>query len=100
MSLVVQIRSSTEISVIRDVFKRELYPWRAEPGPIKVVAIDLGDSLVQINPEEGGVVVAMVKADVTVQEDESLLVYQSSKQVRIAGSGFEDDMEASNYSIF
>lgn len=51
--------------------------------------------MVPLNPEEGGVVVAMVKAGTRVQDDENLLIYQSTKQIRIAGSGFDNDMKAS-----
>lgn len=69
--------------------------YLVEPGQVKVVAIDTGASLVHLSPEDGGVVVATVKPDVTVQRDENLLVYQSTKQIRIAGGGFEDGMEAS-----
>ncbi|CAM9183837.1 unnamed protein product, partial [Ectocarpus sp. 8 AP-2014] len=66
----------------------------AEPGQLKVVAIDTGAGLVRLNPEDGGVVVATVKPHITVQQDENLLIYQSTKQIRIGGSGFEEDMEA------
>lgn len=65
------------------------------PGQLKVVAIDTGAGVVQLNPEEGGIVVATVKPDITVQRDENLLIYQSTKQIRIAGSGLEDTTMAS-----
>ena len=45
--------------------------------------------MVQLNPEDGGVVVAMVRADVMVQENESLHVYQSTKEIRVNGGGFD-----------
>ena len=73
------------------------YPsvWAFEPGPLKVVAIDTGGGLVDINPE-GGVVVAVVKAEVTIQDNEGLYIYQSTKkQVQVMGSGFTNDMSVS-----
>lgn len=39
--------------------------------------------------------VATVKGDITVQEDESLFIYQSTEQIRIAGSNLQDVTEAS-----
>ncbi|CAN0294216.1 unnamed protein product [Pylaiella littoralis] len=83
--------SSTKLNIFANVdtyFGDEA--WRAEPGPLKVVAVDTGAGLVRLNPDDGGVVVAIVKADITVQENESLRIYQSTNQIRIAGSGFED----------
>ena len=74
--------------------------WRAEPGPLKVVAIENGAGLVPLNPEGGGVVVAMVKADPMVHDNERLLIYQSTKQLRIAGSGFDDNVGVSNLVCF
>lgn len=60
--LCLQVFSRTEI----DVFTKfpavgVPIPWRAEPGPLKVVAVETGAGLVQLNPEEGGVVVARVE---------------------------------------
>lgn len=46
--------------------------------------------MVQLNPEEGGVVVAVVRAAVGVQENESLYVYQSTKEIPVYGAGFDD----------
>lgn len=66
-----------------------------EPGQIKVVAIDTGAGLVRVNPEGGGIVVATVRPEIKVQQDNDLIVYQSTKQIRIAGSGFEHVTEAS-----
>lgn len=62
--------------------------WRAEPGPLKVVAIDIGTGLVKLNPEDGGVVVATIRPDFGVQNNESLHIYQSTNQIQVAGSGF------------
>ncbi|CAM9403362.1 unnamed protein product [Ectocarpus sp. 6 AP-2014] len=70
----------------------------AEPRQLKVVAIDTDAGLVRLNPEDGGVVVITVKPGITVQQDENLLIYQSTKEVRIAGSGFEENMEASEFT--
>ena len=83
--------------VFRKAFStdRPPVPWRAEPGPLKVVAVDTGTGIVQLNPEDGGVVVAMVRADVVVQENESLHVYQSVKEIRVNGAGFDDRMVVS-----
>ncbi|CAN0353201.1 unnamed protein product, partial [Ectocarpus fasciculatus] len=67
--------------------------YLAEPGQLKVVAIDTGAGLVRLNPEDGGIVVATAKPDITIQQDENLLIYQSTKQIRIAGSGFQENME-------
>lgn len=67
-------------------------PWRAEPGQLKVVAIDTGTGVVQLHPTQGGVVVPVVKPDVVVQDNGSLRIYQSTKQFQITGSGFEDGM--------
>lgn len=69
--------------------------YLAKPGQLKVVAVDTGAGIVRLNPEGGGVVVATVKPEITVQQDENLLIYQSTKEIRIAGSGFEEDMKAS-----
>lgn len=73
-------------------------PWRAEPGPLKVVAIDTGTVVVPLNPTQGGVVVAVVKPDVVVQDNDNLRIYQSIKQFQITGGGFEDGMQASRIS--
>ena len=67
----------------------------AEPGHVRVVAVDTGAGVERLNPEGGGVVVATVKPDIRVHQDEDLLVYQSTKQLRIAGSGFERVSKAS-----
>ncbi len=63
--------------------------WAFEPGPLKVVGIDAGSDFVRVNPEEGGVVVAVVKPDIVVQDGENLRIYQSTKQFEVVGSGFE-----------
>lgn len=95
LRLLRQFVSSTKLNIFANVdtyFGDEA--WRAEPGPLKVVAVDTGAGLVRLNPDDGGVVVAIVKADITVQENESLRIYQSTNQIRIAGSGFEDVTKA------
>lgn len=54
--------SRTEIDVFTEfVVDGAPVPWKAEPGPLKVAAIDTGADLVQLNTEEGGVVVAIVE---------------------------------------
>ena len=86
-----QVVSSNQVRVHKTSQSGGNYPsvWAFEPGPLKVVAIDTGGGLVDINPE-GGVVVAVVKAEVTIQDNEGLYIYQSTKQVKVEGSGFEN----------
>lgn len=77
-----------------------LKPKYLEPGPIKVVAIDTGSGLVHLSPEDGGIVVGMVLptlsgSDITVNDDESVHIYQSTKQFQITGSGSRDNTKAS-----
>lgn len=92
-----QIWSSTSITIRKTPTPDGTpYPWRSEPGPLKVVAIDTGTGVVQLNPEGGGVVVAVVRPDVVVQENGSLRIYQSTKEFQVNGSGFEDGMQASS----
>lgn len=86
-----QFVSSSQIAITKTVRPdRPPVPWRADPGPLKLVAIDTGAGIVELNPEDGGVVVATVKANVMVQDNESLHIYQSTKEVQVTGSGFED----------
>lgn len=88
-----QVVSSTRLRVDNsNAFKLDKNPhaWLAEPGLLKVVAVDTGAGLVRLNPDEGGVVVAVVKADVTVQDNPGLYIYPSTKQIQVTGSGFED----------
>lgn len=57
-----QVFSRTEIDIFTSyVIGRAPGTWRAGPGPLKVVAIDTGAGVMQLNPEDGGVVVAMVR---------------------------------------
>ena len=54
--------SRTEIDVFRKyVIGQPPSTWRSAPGPLKVVAIDTGAGVVQVNAEDGGVVVATVR---------------------------------------
>ena len=104
-----QFISSTEIAVSKDysldIFfdkspgPRVPHPWRAEPGPLKIVAIDNGGQhgRVELNPEAGGVVVATVLSDVSIQPNEGLHVYQSTKQIHVAVSGNDNDIQASSF---
>lgn len=86
-----QFISSTEIAIARPISHDGLpVPWRAEPGLLKLIAIDTGAGVVKLNPEDGGVVVATVRADAMMQDNESLHVYQSTKHIQVAGGGFQD----------
>ena len=55
-----------------------------EPGALKVVAIDTGGGSVPLNPENGGVVIAVVVPtfigdhDTTVDENDTLRIYPVS----------------------
>lgn len=93
-SLHVQVISSNQ-TVVTKIFALDRKLWAPEPGPLKVVTIDTGAGPVVLNPVEGGVVVAMVQADldghgITVANHESLRIYQSTKSIEIIGSGFVD----------
>lgn len=96
-----QVLSPTKIRVEkisysdRDAIRNRDSVWAFEPGPLKVVAIDIGDGLVHLNPKDGGVVVAAVKNEIKVQANESLRIYRSTKQIQVAGSGFTDKMSVS-----
>lgn len=95
MLVTVQGVAPTRIDVERFMRDTEVSTWwRAAPGQLKVVAIENGAGVVELNP---GVVVANVKADPKVYDNESLLIYQSTKELRIAGSGFDDDVEVSPF---
>lgn len=102
--MLVQVESSTQIRV-DPIFNRDGVVWPPEPGPLRIVAIDTGTGRINLNPTEGGVVIAMVQADpssdhsTTVQDNEGLHVYQSTKQIQIAGSGFADNTEASTTAV-
>lgn len=62
VTYLLQVFSRTEIDIFpKFVVGGAPSPWRAEPGPLKVVAIDTGAGVVQLNSEEGGVVVAIVR---------------------------------------
>ena len=87
-----QFISSTEILISRAIsHDTPPVPWRVEPGQLKVVAIDTGPGVVLLNPEDGGVVVANVWAHAVVQDNKSLHIYQSTKEVQVAGAGFNND---------
>lgn len=88
--LIMQVVSSTKVQLSKVNVYGDPCPWALEPGPLKVVAIDTDTGLVHLNPEEGGVVAAVVKADVKVKDNENLYIYQSTKQVKVEGSGFEN----------
>ena len=92
--------SSTQIALTK-VFKYDdPNLWAPEPGPLKLVAINTGAGRLPLNSEDGGVVIAEIQADlsghgVSVQSHESLDIYQSTKSIQIAGSGFVDNIKAS-----
>ena len=44
----------------------------------------------------GGIVVATILTDVNVQHNEDLHVYQSTKQIHVAVSGNDNDVQASS----
>lgn len=92
-----QVVSSTQIALHKTRHKGGNYPsvWAFEPGPLKVVASDTDAGLVHLNPEGGGVVVAVVRAEITIQDNESLFIYESARQVQVTGRGFTDDMRVS-----
>lgn len=102
-SILSQILSSTQIALTK-VFKYDdPNLWAPEPGPLKVVAINTGAGRLALNAEDTGVVIAEIQADlsghgVSVQSHESLDIYQSTKSIQIAGSGFVDNMKASKRS--
>ncbi|CAM9250629.1 unnamed protein product [Ectocarpus sp. 12 AP-2014] len=94
-----QFISSTEIAITRN-FSFDIppdpqvpSPWRPEPGPLKIVAIDDGAGRVPLNTENGGVVVATVLANVMIQPNKDLHIYQSTKQIQVTGSGFDNDIQ-------
>lgn len=65
-----------------------------------MVAIDTGSGLVHLNPEDGGIVVGVVlstpkRSDVTVKDDESVRIYQSTRKFQITGSGFKHSTKVS-----
>ncbi|CAN0352196.1 unnamed protein product, partial [Hapterophycus canaliculatus] len=62
--------------------------------------INTGPGRLTLNPEDGGVVIAEIQADleghgVKVDTHESLDIYQSTKSIKITGSGFVEDIKAS-----
>lgn len=94
-----QISRSNQIRIEFHTENLEHGPF--EPGLLKVVAIDTSAGLVPLNPGDGGVVVGMVspyqdRYDITVEDNESLHIYQSTEQFQITGSGFEDNTMVSN----
>lgn len=89
--LMLQVFSPNEVRLHKTVVNNDPGLWAFEPGPLRVVGIDIGTGLVRVKPEEGGVVVAVVKPDISaVQDNKSLRIYQSTKQIEITGTGFED----------
>lgn len=98
-----QFLSSTQIAITKAASKGggQPIPWRAEPGPLKIVGVDTaGAGRVELNPEGGGVVVAVVRADVVVEENDSLYVYQSAKEIRVNGGGFDDHVSVRTPFLF
>lgn len=92
--------SSTQIALTRIFKYDEPNVWAPEPGPLKVVAINTGAGRLSLNPEDGGVVIAEVQADLaghgmSVMSHEELDIYQSTPEIKISGSGFLDGTKAS-----
>ena len=57
-----QVFSRTEIDIYpKSVMGQATSTWRTGPGPLTVVAVDTGAGVVQVNADDGGVVVAMVQ---------------------------------------
>ena len=75
---------------------------KLEVGALRVVAIDAGGGLVPLNQEKGGVVIAVIVPylafgrHTTVDENESLRIYQSTRQIQITGSGFRNSTKVSD----
>lgn len=95
-----QILSSNQIALTKLYKFDNPNLWAPEPGPLKLVAVNTGAGRLMLNPDDGGVVIAEVQADldghgVTVENHESLDIYQSTKSIKIAGSGFADSTKAS-----
>lgn len=93
-----QILSSTQIALTKVYKWDDPNVWAPEPGPLKVVAINTGAGRLGLKPEDRGVVIAEIQADldghgVSVQSHESLDIYQSTKSIEIKGSGFVDNMK-------
>eukprot|EP00752_Nemacystus_decipiens_P008235 g7364.t1 len=93
-----KVVSSTQIGLVKAFSFRAPKLWASEPGPLKLVAIDTGAGRVLLNKPHGGVMVAVVQADldmhgVRVQTRKSLRVYQSTKSIEVEGSGFADGMK-------
>lgn len=82
--------SPTRIVLPGDIIDDDPSLRTIQPGPLKAVAIDTGVGLVHLNPEEGGVAVGVLKADIEIKDNESLYIYQSTKQLEVAGSGFDN----------
>eukprot|EP00903_Cladosiphon_okamuranus_P015736 g14524.t1 len=89
------VKSSNTIWVTL-VQKTEGTKWADEPGPLKLVAIDTGGGKYLLREDLGGVTIAEMQADmkghsVLVENHEEVNMYQSTKVITIAGSGFNPD---------
>ena len=98
-----QVLSSTQIALNKHFNFDDPNVWTPEPGPLKVKAINTGAGRLALKPEDGGVVIAEIQADleghgVSVQSHESLDIYQSDKSIQIAGSGFVDGIKVGQQS--
>jgi hypothetical protein len=67
--------------------------WRSDPGPLKLRRIDTGGGQLRINPNEEGILVAEVQADldlhgVTVESTPNERSYQSTGKISVIGEGF------------
>jgi len=67
--------------------------WRQDPGPLKLRRIDTGGGQLRVNPDNGGMLVAEVQADldvhgVTVETTPNERSYQSTGRISVIGTGF------------
>lgn len=91
-----QVLSSTQISLVKVFRDTDPVTWTEEPGPLKIRAINTGAGPLAVNPEDGGVVIAEVQADleahgITVEDHDAINIYQSTKELKISGNGFLSD---------
>lgn len=65
MIVLLQMRSPTDMVIVKIRGAADPVSWRPEPGPLKVVAIQIigGGPVKGLNPEGGGVVIAEVLAN-------------------------------------
>ncbi|CAM9721966.1 unnamed protein product [Ascophyllum nodosum] len=92
-----QILSSTQIAITK-IYSIDTNVWAPEPGPLKVAAIKTGGGVIMLHPEERGITVAVVQANldghgINVNSHEEISIYQSTKQLQVSGVGFRDGLK-------